>query len=33
LKWPREQGIAGQVRKANKTIKNVLRLFRGSKSA
>jgi len=33
LKWPREQGIAGHVRKANKTIKDVLRLFRGSKSA
>ena len=34
LRWPRERGIAGRVRKANKSFKNMLRLFRGrSKSA
>lgn len=34
LRWPRERGIAGQVRKANKSFKSMLRLFRGrSKSA
>ena len=33
LRWPREQGIAGKVRRANNTFKSVLRLFRSAKSA